>query len=185
MRILRILSALAIALCAVSCGGGGSSNGGSSTSASDLTGVWIIQLSENQAQLTVNDLNYPPPAPTISAGSTQVGISLVQSGGVLSAQPSLPAWNPGCFENGNPWWFTGGWQPQLFTFSSGTIVNGNINISFAESNTGSSQAHGTIVLTGSLQSDGSLAGTLTDSCIANPASTGTWSAKRTASLPTN
>jgi hypothetical protein len=155
------------------CGGGGSG-----TETPNLSGMWNIQLSENQAQLIINTLNYPAPAP-VSTGLTQIDIDLVQSGGVLSAQPTIPAMNVGCRQGG--WWDSGEWITTwtVFTFNAGTFVGQTLNISLAETGHATSQS-GTLVFTGTVQSDGSLAGSVTDSCTGSSA---TWTATKITALP--
>jgi len=182
-KSVSIFVFLAFTLSFLGCGGSGSSKAFTSTPATpNLNGIWNIQLSENQAQLIINSLNYPPPAP-VSPGITKIDIELVQSGGVLSALTSIPAMNVGCLlgTSGAAWWQSGGWITTLtiFTFNTGTLVGQNVNISLAEKGQ-ATQSSGTLVFTGTVQSDGSLAGSVTDSCTKSSA---TWTATQISALP--
>ena len=163
------------------CGGSGSGTA-AVPKTPNLNGIWNIQLSENQAQLIINTLNYPSPAP-VSTGVTQIDIDLVQSGGVLSAQTSIPAMNVGCRSgnSGQAWWQSGAWITTLtvFTFETGTLVDQTLNISLTETGQ-ATQSGGTLVFTGAVQPDGSLAGSVTDSCTGTSA---TWTATRISALP--
>jgi len=174
---MQLVFLVAFVLSLAGCGGGGSSTTPSTPKTPNLNGAWNIQLSENQAEIIIQTLNYPAPAP-VSTGQTEIDINLVQSGGVLSAQSNIPAMNIGCRQGGASEWQSGGWLFQNFTFSTGTLVNEALNISLAEN---VNKIDGTLVFTGTIQPDGSLAGTVADSCTGNQA---TWAATRILALPT-
>ena len=177
--LLMALAALAPSL--AGCGGGSGTAAAPATP--NLNGMWNIQLSENQAEIIIQTLNYPAPAP-VSTGQTEVDIDFVQSGGILSAQSSIPAMNIGCLQGGitgtgTAWWQSGAWVSQYFKFNTGTLVNGTLNISLAENGL-ATQSDGTLVFNGTVQADGSLAGSVTDNCTGKQA---TWTATQISALP--
>lgn len=175
-RLPITLSALAGSL--LGCGGGG---GGSATmpATANLTGIWNIQLSENQ-------YNVLSSAGAQATGVTEIDVSLAQSGGVLSAQPNIPAMNVGC-RNGGSWaaqsggWLTAITTVTIFAFNTGTLVDQTVNVSLTETIPGpGGPLDGTLAFTGTVQSDGSLAGSVTDGCTGTSA---TWTGTRISALP--
>lgn len=169
------IALLTVTLSFLGCGGGG----GSATATPNLSGIWNIQLSENQ-------FNVLSTSGSPVSGTTQIDISLVQSGGVLSAQSTIPAMNVGCRKGGSWAGQSGGWlttigTTTIFTFNTGTLVDQTVNISLTESVPApGGLVAGTLVFTGTVQSDGSLAGSVTDGCTGSSA---TWTATKITALP--
>lgn len=169
------IALVTLTLSFLGCGGGA----GSGTATPNLSGIWNIQLSENQ-------YNVLSSAGSPATGTTEIDISVVQSGGVLSAQSNIPGMNVGCRKGGSWAAQSGGWlttigTTTIFTFNTGTLVDLTANISLTESVPApGGLVAGTLVFTGTVQSDGSLAGSVTDGCTGSSA---TWTATKITALP--
>ena len=164
---------LAVALCLVGCGGSNSGTPVNSSGNSVVSGTWKLTLNENQAQIVATKHN---PAQTVDANPTAIAISLTQSDAFLSLAPSTTIYdgNVGCDNNNNWWNLTltsgpGNWEYGTYSFDfvsgqvSGKTVNLVLNERMGANDT--SSAHGPLTFQGTVQTDGSISGTVADSCI--------------------
>ena len=172
-----------LTLACVGCGGSGNvnanGNGSSSTppptqpSNSTINGFWYINMGTSQAGRHIN----PNPGPT------EIGISLVQNGSVLTTDKPVYSINTACEGPGSIWSTAGGWNSAMasFVFESGALVGHTVTFTLNETkdvNDPTGAAHGEVMLTGNWNADGTMSGTLIDGCNANASSD--WTASRTA-----
>lgn len=145
----------------------------------NVAGKWKIVLGENQSAAYQ----------TTDTTPTAIAISLKQSDSILFADTTQKIWagNTACKGVSGSWWsLSGGWNPNpigIASLDSGLVSVNSVSLNFTEGVPGS--ASGQLKLIGTVQSDGSLSGTLTDSCTmtsGNPTNS-TWTAQRLSSYP--
>jgi hypothetical protein len=145
---------------------------------STLSGAWMIQLSEAQSSAVGGQ------APD---GNTRIAISLVQTGSALSTDQQIVGDDIGCNASSPPnnqgWWMSGGFNP-AFQFITGLFINNTVSFTLNEFGAGAS---GDLFFDGEFQSDGTLAGSVTDRCVlvSGAPTSATWTARRISAMPTN
>jgi hypothetical protein len=143
-----------------------------SSSFAQVQGAWKIVLSENQVAIVVAQTS---PSTQVDPNPTAIAISLVQSNGILSTSSTVYSGNTGC-KTHSGWWsntgpYEGTWEYRTFSFAfeSGLVSGNTITLTLAEAESFSAgqpvAPNGQLKLLGTVQSDGSIKGTLTDSCI--------------------
>ena len=152
----------------------------------NVAGNWKIVLGENQsAAFQSGDTN-----------DSRIALGIAQAGSTLSATPDQDVWtgNIGCGSLGQQdwWWVNGGWNPtptggyqRISLDPGGWAVGNNLSFVLTETN-GPGTATGKLSFTGTVQADGSMAGTLTDSCIQTnsaPTANVAWTATKLANFP--
>jgi hypothetical protein len=173
----RIWLAPLALLFAAGCGGSGGSN--PSTNA-DFTGRWKVVLGENQsAVFQSSDTN-----------DTEIALSLTQSGTFLSTEPNQDIWagNTACNVPAGWWFLDGGWENGILSLDagSGQVSGQTVNLTLTESRGATFAGTGQLKLNGTLKADGSISGTVTDSCIptsGNPTPGVSWTATKISIFP--
>jgi len=171
MKISRLVL-YALLFSALGCGSGSGTTGNPLSGLVQVQGAWKIVLSEDQAAIVTAQA--PTPV-LVDPNPTAIAISLVQSNGILSTSSTVYSGNAGCKTNSG-WWYStgpyeGGWGYRTFSFAfdSGLVSGNTITLTLAEavSFTGGQPdaPNGQLKLLGTVQGDGSIKGTLTDSCI--------------------
>jgi hypothetical protein len=180
--VKNTISAAALILFAITLGcGSGSSNNGKGPSNANIAGNWKIVLAENQAAI------FPT---TADNNDTRIAIVFTQSGSILATDPNQEIWagNVACEGPGGGFWSAwGGWVSQDFSLESGAQVSGQaVSFTLRESQLGVTSSTGELTFTGAVQVDGSIAGTVTDSCVltnGNPTANVNWSASTMTTFP--
>jgi hypothetical protein len=140
-----------------------------------VAGTWKILLSENQSagfQSINPDTN-----------STRIEMKLLQSDAILQADSTQLIWygNVGCGSAATGTWaFWGGWDNRFLSLTSGQVSGNSVSLVITESE-GANQPSGQLKLTGTLQPDGSIAGSVIDTCI--NATSVTFTATQTTAFP--
>jgi hypothetical protein len=124
-----------------------------------VAGTWKILLSENQSA-AFQSINP-------DTNTTRIEIRLLQSDTILQADNTQLVWygNVGCGTPGVSFWaFWGGWENRFLSLASGQVSGNSVSLVIDE-NEGANQPSGQLKLLGTVQADGSISGTVTDTCI--------------------
>jgi hypothetical protein len=167
---IRTLVLLLLPGLTIGCGGGKTNT--PAPNFANVAGSWKIVLSENQASIVAAAKS---PSASIDPNPTEIAVVLTQSSGILSSSSGIYLGNTGC-DTSSSWWYNtgpynGAWDSVTygFNFGSGQVSENTVTLTLAEAMSfqggqpvGSS---GTLTLLGTVQSDGTISGTLTDSCV--------------------
>lgn len=172
--------ALLVLLFAIGCGGGGGGGSPNPSPNPNFAGQWKIVLGENQSAVFQS----------VDANDTAIAISLTQSGTFLSTDPNQEIWagNTACNVPAGWWYLDGGWNNGILSLDagSGQVSGQTVNLTLTESRGATFAGTGQLKLNGILHADGSISGTLTDSCIltnGNPTQGVSWAATRISIFP--
>ena len=145
------------------CGGNTSMSPGPSPTPTpqnaQVAGTWEILLSENQSAAfqSVNP----------DTNTTRIEMKLVQSDTILQTDNTQVLWygNVGCGTPGGQFWaFWGGWENRFLSLTSGQVAGNSVSLVIDETEF-ANQPSGQLKLIGTVQPDGSISGTVADTCI--------------------